>query len=228
MGLPAGKDDHQEATNEDIERHGARQESALCANSVAAFGARADPVRHVSNDPHKTHFCGDPEARRPVGIVGERHSSQASASASPAESEALERRDDTRQPGRHVRFLAPLAYLARARLIRPPLLSEPSSETTSANAPASASRGPVIARMRTGLKESEPVSPTPRLEIPEIGKSPLETGRTKPPRQTRFRRSPISAPAKARGIRGSAPHAAKSADLRNAWLTTQSRETGLR
>jgi hypothetical protein len=25
MGLPAGKDDHQEATTEDIERHGARQ-----------------------------------------------------------------------------------------------------------------------------------------------------------------------------------------------------------
>ena len=40
-------------------------------------------------------------------------------------------------------------------------------------------------------------------------------------------RSPISAPAKAHGMRGSPPHIAKSAHCRNAWLTTQSSRTGL-
>src|ERR1700677_501624 len=64
--------------------------------------------------------------------------------------------------------------------------------------------------------------------IPEIEKSALETGRSKSARQPRFHRSPISGPAKARGIRGSAPHIAKSPKSRNAWLTTRSGETSLR
>jgi hypothetical protein len=70
-------------------------------------------------------------------------------------------------------------------------------------------RGP-----RTGLGQAHG-------QIPEIGNSGLETGLPIGLQETHSRRSPISASAKACGMRASAPVMAKSPISGNAWLTTQ-------
>ena len=157
---------------------------------------------------------------------------------------------------RHVRFLAPLAYLVPAhhrgdrrgpgacRSDRHPARPQ-SADGLGGPGKAARLRLTRHARHRPTIHQSvtrrrcldaianrqdrnaNRSQPAPTWQIPEIGKSRLETGRANSPRQTHFRRSPISAPAKAHGMRASAPVMAKSPNSGNAWLTTQFRRTGL-
>ena len=80
---------------------------------------------------------------------------------------------------------------------------------------------------RTGLRGWQTGIGKAHGQIPEIGNSRLETGPPIGPAQTHFRRSPISTAAKAGGMRAFAPVMTKSPISGNAWLTTQSRRTGL-
>ena len=105
------------------------------------------------------------------------------------------------------RPLEPCDALGRSQVVRQRILIPPSGGSNPP-APATHSRN----------WETSPYAAQSPAFCGPLRTRKLETGRAKSLSPDRFRRSPISAPAEARRMRGSPPRVTKSAHWRNAWL----------